>query len=309
MAERFRKLKDSVKRLRNRHTGEDDDDLVTHRLIFDLQRNNIFTYKDWLTRYPQDAELFESVAPALLEEARKLYCSYGLSQTINFNLQGFELSSQRDLRAMLEAEGYNAPVAIYAIYLWMSAMSISRLCHYTNTLYVVGEPSSAADIFTASILRLFQFVLTANINAFDFGQYARQQDLVKMLYFPCTAHCNTFKDPVANQLLKGRSFTTMTRDGLVDISEKKCLVRLYQLPHPEHLPTAPDEHIILRFYEPANGCGFFLGELSRYIHRIHQLQADNDNDALRALLCENKGMLCSRSWTSPCNACHSSHDI
>lgn len=210
---------------------------------------------------------------------------------------------------MLEAEGYNPVVVVYALFTWLSSFSLNRSCQYLNTLYVVGEPNSAADSFVQSLLRLFRLVLTVNPCSFDVSSYAKQQELVKLLYFPTASHGVAFRDPIVNEILKGHAFDTLTPAGIVSIEEKKCIVRLYKLPHPESLPTSDSEHLILRFYEKHANRNFSLSELSKYFQRFEELRANGDAGALDSLKCENPATPCCKAWITPCDVCHSSQHV
>nr|ABB18328.1 ORF12 [Fowl aviadenovirus 2] len=122
---------------------------------------------------------------------------------------------------------------------WLSDYTLSRLHDTLNVLYIVGDSSTCADTFTNSILRMFHCVLTAHVNNFDFDQYVPVRDVTKLIYFPPLHHEYPFKNPLVNEMLRGRAFNVSHQGELVEIEEVKCVVRLNKLPRPDQLPHQP----------------------------------------------------------------------
>ena len=215
-----------------------------------------------------------------------------------------EPNTSRRLLACIEKEGFNLITFSYMLGKWFSDYSLSRLCTTLNTLYIVGTPSSAADAFVNSLLRMFHCVLTAHLNEFNFSDYVPIKDKTKLIYFPALHHEFPFKNPLVNEMLKGRPFNVAYNGEQVEIPEVKCIVRLNNLPRPDHLPTSPKFHLILQFESENEGLSFLGSEIAEYLSIVKELESDRELD------CKNEfGVLCSTSWIDPpCITCRQRFD-
>lgn len=266
-----------------------------------LESKRVFNETDW-KHYNQ--ELFykwKSCAPYILRTARELYCNYSPFQSIcqDEPLATCMLMARvNTLKSIMEREGYNLCVAIYAIYRWLSHFSISHVTDAINTLYIVGDSDTDAEAFCNSIVQMLHCVVTSDINAFDIKEIVKARDQIKMLYFPPTAE-QPFKNPIINTFLAGRRFNTIIDGDVVTVGQIKCLVRLRSLPPKNSFPTAPSQHIILQFDSPGTGTGFRGYELRRYVDCI--LHSIENSD----FICRNHfGAICSTNFTDmPCITC------
>ncbi|BCZ16693.1 hypothetical protein ORF12 [Aviadenovirus bubonis] len=189
---------------------------------------------------------------------------------------------------MAGREGFNLCTLVYAIGLWMSDYCLYAFRETINTVYIVGDATTDADVFAQSILKIFHCVMTANINTLDVAEFAPIREVTKMIYFPMILHEPPFKNPLVNQLLAGRELNVQKDNELLRIEPIKCLVRLKNLPRPDHLPTGPKQHVIIRFNNTGTGYLWDEKEFSMYLQRIKD-EEDETN-----FKCDNPyGVLCS----------------
>lgn len=270
---------------------------------YSLQKRSIFTETEWRC---VDAEQYArhgasaSHCQLLLREARKIYCGYSLYQTLMNNSRfQFPPGGNRRLLNIAEREGFNLTSLVYMVGKWLSDYKLSQLRETLNTIYIVGNPTSCADIFANSLIRMFHCVLTAHLNEFKLDDFIPVRDTTKLIYFPVVQHDLPFRNPFVNEILKGHAFSVPHRGDLVDVGEIKCIVRLNSLPKPDTLPTNPQFHLILRFETESDGISFLPCELVEYLRQIRELEGEND------LECKNEfGVLCSTSWLDPpCPTC------
>ncbi|QGQ62764.1 ORF12 [Fowl aviadenovirus E] len=278
-------------------------------LAYSLQKRHIFTESEWRLRDPEQFAR-HGIGPQgkmILLEARKTYCNFSLYQTLINNAPSpcpTETSS-RMLASFAEREGFNLFTLTYMLGRWLSDYTISRLHDTINTLYVVGDSATCADTFTNSILRMFHCVLTSHINDFDFERFVPVREVTKLIYFPSLHHDFPFKNPLVNEMLRGRSFNVPYQGELVEIEEIKCVVRLNKLPRPDQLPTNPKFHLIIQFDSPNDdGASFLASELVHYLRQLREHEGDRDFD------CKNDfGVLCSTAWIDPpCSTCRQHFD-
>ncbi|ANJ02334.1 ORF12 [Fowl aviadenovirus 2] len=277
-------------------------------LAYQLQKRLIFTEGEWRLRDPEQFARYGVglQGKLLLHEARKIYCNFSLYQTLLNSPSGpFTIETSRHLARFAEREGFNLVTLSYMLGRWLSDYTLSRLHDTLNVLYIVGDSSTCADTFTNSILRMFHCVLTAHVNNFDFDQYVPVRDVTKLIYFPPLHHEYPFKNPLVNEMLRGRAFNVSHQGELVEIEEVKCVVRLNKLPRPDQLPTNPKYHLIIQF-ETANddGISFLTSELVQYLRQIREHEGERDFD------CKNDfGVLCSTAWIDPpCYSCKQKFD-
>lgn len=267
-----------------------------------LQYQRIFTAQQWKEKDPKSYSKHAHSASSVLYQAKALYCEYGLRQSL-MQLRASPprpvLAANRRLQRMLDKEGYNLCTAVYMLTRWLNDFSFNR--RYTdsvNTLYLVGDSTSGADSFCNALLSLFHCVLTADVNALDVAAYSRTQNLVKLLHFPRLFHDVPFKNPHVNLILQGRTFNVLADDDLVEVGPKKCVVRLANLPRPEHLPTSPAQHVVIRFENAPVYSQFDPQELIEYVDCIARSGLTGEE-----LACTNEfGVLCASGWAVP--TCH-----
>ncbi|WMQ56297.1 ORF12 [Fowl aviadenovirus 4] len=276
-------------------------------LAFHLQLRSIFTPSQWDEIDAEQYKRHANNAAELLLEAKRIYCNYGLYQTLELRSKHGHspLSNSRQLASIAAKEGMHLTSLVNAITSWLDAFPYNPRKDYVNTMYVVGDASSCADPFAFSLVRSFECVLMGDINQFDMKEYARVQRETKFLYFPLAFHSLPFQSPTVNNMLQGRE-TTIASDGeLVTIKPTKCLVRLRSLPHPDRLPTNKNQHVIINFEAPTVGLAFEAAELVGYIRRL-KTHAATSNDVLEC--CNPYGYLCSKSSAGDmCSTCSEYH--
>lgn len=275
-------------------------------LAFHLQQRFIFTEDEWSAADPHQFKRHLDYSSEILAEARRIYCSYGLFQTLELSYKegGLPKSPTRHLLRLALKEGFNPPVLMHTLGLWLDAFSFSGLRDTINTVYIVGDQDTNADIFGHSLAKIFQCVLTADINHFDLTQFSLCQHETKLLYFPLSMGQPPFQDPLVNTILQGRDTTVMVHGELVTIRSTKCIVRLRSYPNPQRIPTNHKQHIILHFEKETSGYAFTGHELAEYLLRIKTTMQEID------LTCKNPyGALCSTcSIDPPCETCAEAYD-
>lgn len=255
-----------------------------------LESRRVFNDTDW-KHYNSDLYYkWLNYTGFILRKTRELYCNYSPYQSIchDVSLATCRLMMRADaLKTILESEGYNLCVAVYAIYRWLSHYSISCVTNAINTLYVVGGAETDAETFCNSIVQMLHCVVVGDINALDIKDIAKARDQIKMLYFPPVAD-KPFQNPIVNTFLAGRRISTVLDGDIVTVGQIKCLVRLKSLPPLNALPTSHQQHIILQFDQVGTGVGFRPYELRRYIDTI--LHSIENSD----FICKNAfGAICS----------------
>lgn len=271
-------------------------------MAFHLQQRGIFSEEDWHLIDPDQYKKHSNHAALILAEARRIYSSYSLYQTLEHNHDQRRLitPTQRHLSQIVINEGFIAPTFIRAIARWLESFSVSGMRDFINTLYIVGDTSSFADVFAQSIVKAFHCVLTADINHFDLKEFYKVQHETKFVFFPLACYA-PFQNPLVNNMLQGRDTTLICEDRLVTVRPPKCLVRLKDLPHPDRIPTNHNQHIIIRFerYNRRISC-FGGGELYEYLLRLKELYPESDLDC-----CNVYGYLCNRNcqYYPNCGTC------
>ncbi|QJC19245.1 ORF12 [Duck adenovirus 4] len=205
------------------------------------------------------------------------------------------------LVTLCEREGFHPGTLVQGIANWMSDGSIVSpgWRDHLNTLYLVGDSESSADLFGQSLMRVFNFAMYAHINELDLYDLAKCRENVKFLYFPPLMTDQPFRHPLINEILKGRRLLLPEASGQThEIREIKCVVRLKTLPAPHRIPTNAKQHFILRFSgKPID----FSWGATDFLNLYRRVRATEDGDRV----CHNEyNCLCSRNDRDiSCNNC------
>ncbi|APO40942.1 ORF12 [Pigeon adenovirus 2a] len=248
-----------------------------YEVVSFLHEHRLFSRKSWLTFDKSHYELYQHVAKELIYEAKKLYCSFALIQSL---MQEFRTPLHRPyirtpledgFKALCDSEGFNLTVMVNAIRMWMHAPLEDEFLLKTNTLYVVGDSTTDADAFTTYLLKYFDLIVTADLNQFDPFQYLPGRKVIKMLHFPLTTGLQSFNNPYVNTLLRGKEVNLPVKKNIKSMGPYKCVVRLRQVPKPNLLPTNSREHIIISFASGNPDTYFHPAELARYIQKLREV--------------------------------------
>ncbi|BBJ21538.1 hypothetical protein ORF12 [Crane-associated adenovirus 1] len=268
----------------------------TEEIVRLLEKLRIFTAKDWFGFNPDMFNKWVSIAEGLLKQARIKYCKYTVYQSF---ISGFSLDSMYSLRSralkeICDFNGLNLACVASVLGRWMWEWSISGYQNTINTLYIVGDNTTDAEILCYSIVRSFHCVLTVDENL-DTKELFKIQDQTKFLYFPSVGNTALFNKAHINQLLRGRDFNIITTESKLGvITPLKCLVHLNKLP--ETFPTSPDQHAVIHLTEPSLGKVPTEPELRFCVSNLYS------DDTFR---CTNPyGVICSSLQTdSVCSSC------
>nr|WJJ54605.1 MAG: hypothetical protein [Otus scops adenovirus] len=287
-----------------KHFSKPSQEETIDHLVVRLQKARVFSTSAWAAHDFQQYEKHIPTARIIVKRAKKLYCDYTLYQSLCQNRPPLNnnpiIVPPNSLRRLALREGFNLCSLVYSIGLWMSDYCVAGNRDTINTLYIVGDPSSDAEMFCQSLLKIFYCVLTADINRFDIKEFADLREITKLIYFPLFLHDQPFKNPFVNQLLGGYPVHVPKDGEIYSIEPIKCLVRLKSLPRPDQLPTNPRQHVVIQFSDNGRGQMWSESELGTYIHRLKEEEDEID------FKCKNPyGVLCSSHdcIDSMCHVC------
>lgn len=270
-----------------------------------LEKLRIFTEDEWKDSSNSISDKLKSINPSIVQEmlkqARERYCSFTLYQSFMHNCEcdNTNLVESRNIKRICDNEGFNIVPFAKMIATWMWDYSITGLKISKNTLYIVGDSNSPAEIICNSIVNLFKCVHTVDINTFNVIDLVDIYKEVKLIYFPSTFNTLPFNNALCNNLLRGRYINIVTKNGPVTIPPIKCIVHLNTLPNLMKFPTKTKQHSIIQFTNHWRARPIYQHEIRSIIQAVTQATDDVDMD------CDNcYGVLCANSDPSlRCNAC------
>ncbi|QEJ80765.2 protein ORF12 [Southern Psittacara leucophthalmus aviadenovirus] len=277
-----------------------------------LALRRIFTKEEWELQEKDLFDKFKNTHDYVLRLAAAFYCKYSLFQIVEHDATkqlakissitgslDFRNTISQDLVNICLSEGFNLCSLVHAVGEWMWSNQDGLGVDTKNVLYIVGDNTTEADPFCKSILKMFQFVLTAHVHELSVESLAKTQDMVSLIYFPCMLFEYPFRNPVINEIIAGSVVNVPVDGTLVKIKPKKCIVRLKSLPRPDMLPTNQKQHTIIEFSMKNTHRTFKLREFFYYLNKVIEAKKAVD------MACENPfGWLCTiNNVDSVCEPC------